>query len=464
MEKISAKEKWDNCLSFIRNNLDEQTYERWFAPIKFYSYSEGVLVLYAPNEYFIECVEGNFLNLLRQSIKKNFGNIELGYNFQNSQEGQDVVTVAETPRSSVVGTSRGGNEVFSSNLNDVESDLDSQLSPDNRFENFIEGDSNKLPLTIALSIAEESYKNTFNPFFIFGPSGVGKTHLANAIGVRIKENNPKKRVLYVSAHMLQMQYTDSVLRNKFNDFMGFYQSIDTLIIDDIQEISGKTKTQEAFFNIFNNLHRNKRQLIITSDRPPVLLEGMTERLLTRFNWGILAELEQPDAKLRKDILRFKVKRDGLQFPENVINYIAQHVTGSVRNLEGIINSIIADSIVTSSDIDLALAEKVISRVVPTKLASITIDQIIDTVCKHFSIKPHTIISTCRKQDIVQARQISMYLSQKFTPLSSSQIGARIHRDHSTVLHSCNLVESRMGVDKKYRAEIEKIEKSLKGKK
>ena len=460
MDKTSAKDKWGNCLKFIKNNLDESTYEKWFAPIRFGSFGGNVLVLSAPNEYFTEYVEGNFLPLLRQSIKKFFGHVEVGYNFDNHLEDSSSGPTSATDASSVVGKKAGPNEVFASNLNDMESDLDSQLNPDNRFENFVEGDSNKLPLTVALSIAEEAYKNTFNPFFIFGPSGVGKTHLANAIGVRIKENNPKKRVLYVSAHMLQMQYRDAVLNNKFIDFMSFYQSIDTLIVDDIQEIAGMAKTQEVFFNIFNNLHRNRRQLIITSDRPPVDMEGMAERLLTRFNWGILAELEQPDVKLRTDILRFKIKRDGLQIPENVIHYIARHVAGSVRNLEGIINSIMVESIMRSADIDMDLAEKVISRVMPTRRSPITIDKIIDTVCKHYSLKSHMIISACRKQPVVQARQVAVYLSQKFTPLSSAQIGARIGRDHSTVLHSGNLVAQRLEVDRKYRQEIERIEKML----
>lgn len=446
----TPKENWQECLSFIKNNINEHQYDTWFSHIDFFSCdAKSGLCLMVPNRFFIEYIENNFLQLLQTAILKFFGRVSLHYHIQEDKTNDIAVTESATKRSTF-------NEKVT-----TAPQLDSHLNRDYTFRNFIEGDSNKLPRRIALAIAEEAYQNTFNPFFIYGASGVGKSHLVNAIGTRIKELHPEKRVLYVSAHFFQIQYTDSIRFNKFNDFIAFYQSIDILIVDDIQEISGKTGTQEAFFNIFNHLHMNQCQIIMTCDRPPVSLEGMMERLLSRFKWGMIAELEEPDAKLRKDILNFRIKNDGLEFPQNVVNYIANTVTGSVRNLEGIINSIMAYSINCDCDINMNLAEKVVARVVCTQKKPVTIDSILQKVCSHFSVKDKDLLSPSRKRDLVQARQISMYLSQKYTNLSSTQIGIHIgKRDHSTVLHSCNLVEKRLNVDKSFRVAVEDIEKSL----
>lgn len=462
----APKEIWASCLSFIKNNIGERPYMTWFAPIEFYSYDRQTLRVKVPNQFLVEYVEGHYLKLLRIAIKHFFGDIQLRYHVEADKTNNISTELDTTTRSVIIDNI---SKTQANNITDIyaasnklkTADLDPHLNPNNTFENFIEGESNKLPRTIALAIAEESYQNTFNPFFIYGISGVGKTHLVNALGTKIKEKTPQKRVLYVSAHLLQIQYTDSILNNKFNDFMNFYQSIDVLIVDDIQEIAGKTKTQEAFFNIFNHLHLNQKQLIITCDCPPVSLEGMTERLLSRFKWGMIAELEQPNAKLRKDILYYKIKHNGLQFPQNVINYIATNVNGSIRNLEGTINSIMAYSIVYNSEINMDLVESVVAKVVNTKQKTVYVDEILDTVCKHYSIKNKEVISSSRRHNIVQARQISMYLTQKYTNLSSSQIGSKIgKRDHSTVLHSCNLVEKRLNVDKKFRSELETIEHAI----
>ena len=459
----TPKDIWQDCLLFIKNNIDEHQFNTWFTPIQYYSYDiKQGLKLSVPNSFLIEHIETHFLKILRSAILKNFGKVNLHYVIGNDKNDGLQTEVAISDRSTANEDAADNAIKLSNNPNFAKDTyLDPHLNTNYTFDNFVEGVSNKLPRTVALAIAEEKYQNTFNPFFIFGASGVGKSHLVNAIGTRMKELHPEKRVLYVSAHLFQVQYTDSILNNKFNDFISFYQSIDTLIVDDIQEISGKTKTQEAFFNIFNHLHLNQRQIIMTCDRPPVSLEGMTERLLSRFKWGMIAELEQPDSRLRKDILNYRIQRDGLQFPQNVINYIANNVTGSVRNLEGTINSMMAYSIVYNSEINMDLAEKVVSRVVNTERKPLTIDSIIDKVCKHYSIKDKEVMSASRKHELVQARQISMYLSQKYTNMSSTQIGARIgKRDHSTVLHSCDLVEKRLNVDKSFRAELERIERAL----
>ena len=347
-------------------------------------------------------------------------------------------------------------------LDAVLQDIDPQLDLHKSFSNYIEGDSNKLPRSIGLSIAEHPNTTQFNPMFIFGPSGCGKTHLINAIGLKIKQLYPQKRVLYISARLFQVQYTNSVLNNTTNDFINFYQTIDVLIVDDIQEWITATKTQDTFFHIFNHLFKNGKRIILASDRPPVELKGMNERLLTRFACGLIAELEKPNVQLCIDILNSKIKRDGLNIPDDVVQFIAQTANGSVRDLEGVINSLLAYSVVYNSNIDMRLAERVIKRSVKIDDEPLTIDEIIDKVCSHFNVTITAVNSRSRKQDIVLARQVSMYLAQKHTKMPASRIGKLVGgRDHSTVLHSCSQIEKRLQVDKGFTAELSTIENSFK---
>ena len=271
-------------------------------------------------------------------------------------------------------------------------------------------------------------------------------------------------MLYVSAHLFQVQYTDSVRNNTINDFINFYQTIDVLIIDDIQEFASLTKTQNTFFHIFNHLHQNGKQLIMTSDRSPIMLQGMEDRLLTRFKWGLVAELERPNVELRKNILRNKIHRDGLKFPEEVIDYIAENVNESVRDLEGIVISIMARSTILNKEIDIDLAQHIVHKAVRCETKAITIEDIIEKVCKHFEIEPIAIHTKSRKREVVQVRQIAMYLSKKHTDSSSSKIGQLIgNKDHATVLHACKIVKDQVEVDKAFRAELEEIEATLRKK-
>ena len=273
--------------------------------------------------------------------------------------------------------------------------------------------------------------------------------------------HPEKRVLFVSAHVFKTQYTDSVIHNTQNDFINFYQTIDVLIIDDIQEIT-TAKTQQSFFHIFNHLQQNNRQIIITCDRPPVLLAGMEERMLTRFKWGMTAELEKPDTKLRRDILISKIRRDGLVIPAEVVQYIAAHVESSVRELEGIINSIMAYSVVDNCEIDLELTQRVVARAVNLERKELSADDIAATVGQRYGVKPKEMASKSRKQTIVQARQLAMYLIHKYTDMTYSGLGRMFgKRDHSTVLYACNQVAHRIGVEKNFRREVEEIEATLK---
>ena len=342
-------------------------------------------------------------------------------------------------------------------------DLDPQLNPNYNFENFIKGSSNEFSRTVGETVAKNPAR-TFNPLFLYGPSGVGKTHLTNAIGTRIKELYPEKRVLYVSAHLFLAQYTDSIRTKHFNDFISFYQTIDVLIIDDIQEFAGVTKTQNTFFHIYNHLHQNGKQLILTSDRAPIMLQGMEDRLLTRVKWGLVAELEKPDTELRRNILRNKIRKDGLNIPESVVNYIAENVNESVRELEGIIHSLLAQSILYNREKDMDLAERIIRKAVRIENKPITIDNIISKVCAHYDLDESVIHTKSRKREIVQIRHIAMYLAKKHTEISASKIGMLIgNRDHATVLHACKTVKDLIEINKSFKSDIEEIEAALKRK-
>ena len=467
---VNPKALWDNCLSLIKENVTEQQFKTWFAPIVFEQYNEDTrtLLVQVPSMYVYEYLEQYYVGLLSKVLTRCFGqNVQLTYRIVTDQQhglSQDV----EAEKPAEIDTDQRavrGNKAPTVIDAAPTQDLDPQLDVHRTFNNFIEGDSNKLPRTVGLSIAEHPGKSTFNPFFVFGPSGCGKTHLINAIGVRCKELYHQKRVLYVSARLFQVQFTDAVRQNKVNDFIQFYQSIDVLIVDDIQEWATATRTLDTFFHIFDHLFRLGKQIVLASDRPPVDLDGVKDRLLTRFSCGLIAELENPNVQLCIDILNAKCRRDGLKIPEDVIQYIAQTANGSVRDLEGVINSLMAYSIVYNSNIDMRLAERIIKRAVKVDNKPLTIDDILEKVCSHYNVTQQQVFSRSRKRDYVLVRQISMYLAQKYTKMPASRIGQLIGgRDHSTVVHSCSTIEERLKVDKAFLAEFTSIENSFKLKK
>ena len=455
---------WNRCLQMIHDNVPETTFKTWFEPIVPLSYENKALTIGVPSPFFYEFLEEKFADLLRVTLNKEIGEgTRLMYSVLTDKTNHISVNMEGTNRSSAVQVSptRHGNKAPTPMQAPAPQDLDPHLNPNYNFENFILGSSNEFSRTVGETVAKNPAR-TFNPLFLYGPSGVGKTHLTNAIGTRIKELYPEKRVLYISAHLFQVQYTDSVRTNRFNDFINFYQTIDVLIIDDIQEFAGVTKTQNTFFHIFNHLHQNGKQLILTSDRAPVMLQGMEERLLTRFKWGLIAELEKPDKELRKSILRNKIHRDGLNIPENVINYIAENVNESVRELEGIINSLLAQSILFKREIDMDLAERIIRkavRIIENK--PLTIDEIVAKVCDHYKMDQSVLYTKSRKREVVQVRQVAMFLAKKHTDASASKIGHLIgNRDHATVLHACKIIKDWLASDKDAKAEIEEIEASF----
>ena len=465
MTETQLTELWGKCLAIIRDNVPGTAFNTWFSNTKPASYKAGVLTIFVPSQFVYEYIEAHYVDLLGAAIYRTFGEgTQLNYRVltdrQNQltvdQESEKRVTTAPAEQKKRTNEAPGAIAV-------PVQDLDPMLRSNYSFDNFIEGLSNKLPRAAAESIALKPGKTVFNPLFLYGASGVGKTHLANAIGLKVKELYPEKRVLYVSAHLFKVQYTDSVRKNTLNDFINFYQSIDVLIIDDIQEFVGVEKTQNTFFHIFNHLHQNGKQLIMTCDRPPVMLQGIEDRLITRFKWGLTAEIERPNLELRRSILADKVRREGIALTPEVLEYVAENVTDSVRELEGILISLHAHSALYGREIDLALAERVISKAVRVVEKELTVEDIVRTTCDYYHVKDDSIYTSSRKRDIVLARQVAMYLTHKHLPnLSLARIGQCIgSKDHSTVLHACRTIEEQIGVDKAVELAVEDIEAKMK---
>ena len=466
--KTTPNTLWDKCLFLIKENVTEQQFNSWFKPIVFESYDDAnkILRVQVSSMFVYEYLEENYIDLLSKVLTRVFGQgVRLTYrvltdkvNHLTQDLQQDSYAANVQPQRPTARANQSPTVLDAAQPQDI----DSQLDVHKTFANYIEGDSNKLPRSIGLSIAEHPNTTQFNPMFIYGPSGCGKTHLINAIGLRTKQLYPQKRVLYVSARLFQVQYTNAVRNNTVNDFINFYQTIDVLIVDDIQEWISATKTQDTFFHIFNHLFRNGKRIILASDRPPVDLRGMNDRLLTRFACGLIAELEKPNEQLCVDILNQKIRRDGLHIPADVVQFIAQTANGSVRDLQGAINGLLAYSIVYNSNIDIRLAERVIKRAVKVDDKPLTIDDIVEKVCTHYNVTTAAVNSKSRKREYVVARQVTMYLAQKYTKMPASRIGKLVgNRDHSTVIHSCSKVEERLNIDHEFSDEIMSIENSFK---
>ena len=459
---------WQRCMEMFRSNVSEQQFATWFSPMRLKSYDavRKELAVFIPSQFFFEYLEEHFRRLIHVTISRFFGeDVMLSYQVEVA----DNVTVTQESESNMV--PEAAPSVFAANQSPtlaqavgLPEDLDSQLNPHQTFSNFIEGTSNKLPRSVGQAIAEHPEQMTFNPLFIYGPSGVGKTHLVNAIGLRTKELHPDKRVLYLSAHLFMVQFTDAIKRDTVNDFIHFYQSIDMLIVDDMQELVGMKGTQNAFFHIFNHLRQNGKQIIMTCDRPPVSLQGMEDRLITRFKSGLMAEMEKPEESLRLNILRSIVKHDGLNIPDDVLDFISSNVNNSVRELEGIIHSLLAYSVVYGKDIDLDFAQRILAGHIKVEKKNVTIDQIITTTCEYFNVKEEDVFGKSRKANIVTVRQMSMYLASKHTKLTMSKIGIYVgNRDHATVLHGIKTIDGRLKVDKELQRHLEELEEKLIGK-
>lgn len=451
---------WDKCLSIIRDNVPEAAFKTWFQPITPLSFDEQKVTIRVPSPFFYEYLEANFVNVLRMAVPKVFGQgVSLNYRVMGEESAADASSAVSARAAA---PSPGVSRMIQTPFTQVApEELDSQLNRRYTFDNFFEGVTNKLARTAGVAVSNDPGKTTFNPLFIYGPSGVGKTHLCHAIGLRIRQMHPEKRVLYVSAHRFRIQYTDAVIKNTSNDFLNFYQSLDVLILDDIHELVGLNKTQMAFFHIFNNLHQLGKQLVLTADKAPVDMQGLEERLITRLKWGLTAELGRPDAELRRTILRNKIEAEGLVLSDEVFNYIVDHVTDNIRDLEGVLVSLMANSLINNSPVDMAMAQRVVGQTVRVENKELSIEKIQEKVCRFFNLEESLVQTPSRKREIVQARQITMFLAKKYTSASFSRIGKVVGgKDHATVLHACKTVKDQMDINKNFRSTVEAIEETL----
>ncbi len=472
MDKTYEK-VWNNCLGIIKDIVEWQHFKTWFEPIKPVALTEKILTIQVPSQFFYEYLEEHYVNLLAKTLKRELGKeARLEYRIM-------VDSGNEKNKPLTMDVSGHGFKTYSNNEMDFplvinnpvknpfvipglkKMQIDPQLNPVYSFDSFIEGDCNRVARRAGKTVAEKPGSTSFNPLVVYGGVGLGKTHLVQAIGNEVKRLNPNKVVLYVSSEKFINQFQDHSRNNAINDFIHFYQMIDVLIVDDVQFFNRAEKSQDALFAIFNHLHQSGKQLILTSDKSPKDLEGVQERLLSRFRWGLSADMQLPDYETRMDILERKMKNDGLDMPKDVIKYIAYNIQSNVRELEGALISLLAQSSLNKREIDLELAKKVLRNFVKTSSKEITIETIQKMVCDYFNLPYERLLQKTRKREIVQARQITMYLAKQFTKNSLKTIGEHFGgRDHTTVIHSCQTVKDLMDTDGLFRESVVDLQQKV----
>lgn len=467
--KEVAEKVWSKCLEFIKDNITEQQFNTWFVPIVPVELEGNALKIKVPSRFFYEWLEENFISLLKSAMTFTLGvNSRLVYIVDNPLTKEQLPStnrpeLAKQTLTLATETKDPGlkNPFVIPGIREIT--VDPQLNLHQNFDNFVEGASNRLARSAGMAVANKPGGTAFNPLFIFGGVGLGKTHLAHAIGVDIKEKYPKKKVLYVSAEKFTQQFISASTakdkdKNTLNDFIHFYQLIDVLIVDDIQFLSGKVKTQDAFFHIFNHLHQNGKQVILTSDKAPVDLFDIEQRLLSRFKWGLSAELQTPDYETRYKILENKFYNDGAEIGEDIIAYLAENIRTNVRELEGVSNSLIAQAAFNRKEYSIELAQSIIDKSVKNNKNDLTIDHIQQIIADYFNLDIESLHSKTRKRNVVQARQLAMFFSKKYTKNSLSTIGSQIgQRDHATVLHACKTVENLIETDRAFKKYVSDLE-------
>jgi len=419
MPTKTSNEVWENCLAIIKDNVSAQSFKTWFGPIKPVKLEDKVLTIQVPSQFFYEWLEEHYITLLKKIVKKELGaqgRLEYSIIMENNFNGAKPYTikmpttgagsVKNQPVSMPLDISSGGikNPFIIPGLRKI--DVKSQLNPKYSFENFVEGDCNRLARSAGYAVSNKPGGTSFNPLLIYGGVGLGKTHLAHAIGIEIKNKFPNLTVLYVTSEKFTHQFIDAIKNNTHNDFVHFYQMIDVLIIDDVQFFAGKDKTQDVFFHIFNHLRQNEKQLVLTADKPPVEMQGMEQRLLSRFKWGLSADLQIPELEMRIAILEKKLYIDGIELPRDVIEYIAYSITNNIRELEGALISLLAQASLNKKAISLDLAKQMIDKFVKNTTKEVSIDFIQKIVCDYFSMPIELLKSNTRKREVVQARQFS----------------------------------------------------------
>lgn len=472
--KKPQEEVWSRCLAVIKDNVSHQSYKTWFEPIKPLSLKNDTLTIQVPSPFFYEWLEEHYITLLKKTIKRELGpagSLEYSIIMEKNYNSKKPVSVkvpasnrnaTKNPSISMpadVGTRSIKNPFVIPGLKKVV--VESQLNPNYSFENFVEGECNRLARSAGFAVAHKPGGTAFNPLLIYGGVGLGKTHLAHAIGIEIKNQQPEKTVLYVSSEKFTQQFIESVRNNTQNDFIHFYQMIDILIIDDVQFFAGKEKTQDVFFHIFNHLHQTGKQLVLTADKAPIEMQGIEQRLLSRFKWGLSADLQTPDLETRIAILQQKMYTEGIELPKEVVEYLAYSISTNIRELEGALISLIAQSSLNKKSVTLDLAKQMIDKFVKNTAREVSIEYIQKVVCDYFNLPIELLKSKTRKREVVQARQIAMYFAKQMTKSSLASIGAHTGgKDHATVLHACKTVNNLMETDKRFRGYIEDLEKKI----
>ncbi len=474
---LNHEEIWNNCLLIIKDNITPRSFQTWFEPIKALKIDNNILTIQVPSQFFYEYIEEHYITLLKKTIKKELGTtgrLEYSIIMDNSSTGKNKLSIKVPSNHSISNQNPAITLPIDINKNkskDIPNpfiipglkkiNIHSQLVDSLNFDNFIEGECNRLARSAGYAVAQNPGKTAFNPLFLYSKVGLGKTHLAHAIGIQVKEIYPDKVVLYVQAEQFTTQFIEAIRNGNQNDFVHFYQMIDVLIIDDIHDLSGKEKTIDAFFHIFNHLHQKGKQIIITSDKSPVELIGFEQRLLSRFKWGLAADLQLPSLETRIAILQKRIYNDGIELAQDIIEYIAYSVSTNIRELYGVLNSIIAQSSLNRKQITIDLAKQMIDKYVKCTNREITIDYIQKIVCDYFGIPVDLMKSKDRRREIVQVRQLSMYLAKKHTNASLSIIGLQCgNKDHTTVLHSCKTISNLLEMDNEFKKQIETLEKDI----
>ena len=478
MTAVSHEKVWKNCLQVIKDNISPKSFVTWFTPIKSVQLKDSILTLQVPSQFFYEWLEEHYVDLLKKTIKKEIGSEgRLEYSIIMDNSFHDQQASPFTVHAPTLNKKALKNPPVSMPL-DLNKDkaipnpfvipglkklnVNPQLIDSYSFDNFIQGDCNRLARSAGLAVGQNPGKTSFNPLLIYSANGLGKTHLAHAIGIEVKSHYPEKTVLYVSAEQFTNQFIDSVRNQNQNDFIHFYQMIDVLIVDDVHCLAGKEKTQDVFFHIFNHLHQGGKQIVITSDMPPVEMRGIEQRLLSRFKWGLSADLQVPDYETRIAILQKKMYNDGVEMPREVVDLIASRITTNIREMEGAFISILAQSSMNKKEITPLLAARVIEKFVKSSPREITVEYIQKLVCEYFDIPLERIHSKTRKREIVQARQLAMFFSKNYTKSSLATIGSKCgNKDHATVLHACKTVKNLADTDKGFRKYVDELENMIK---
>ncbi len=460
--KLDHQILWDRCLNSIRKSVGEQAFNTWFTPISPLKFENNILTIQVPSQFFYEWLEEHYVHILQNAIEENLGEdgkLEYSIVVDRGNEFNKPLTVNLPTAARADGKKNTDYAV-----NDWQElfKFDFKLNPNYTFETFVEGDCNRLARSAGYAVAKKPGVTSFNPLMVYGGVGLGKTHLAQAIGNEIMIGLPDKTILYVPAEKFTQQFIESVKVNRIQEFQNFYNKVDILILDDVQFLSGREKTQEIFFHIFNHLHQLGKQIIMTSDCPPKDLKGLEERLLSRFKWGLTADLQQPDFETRIAIIQKKMQADGIIVPVNVVEYLAYSVDTNIRELEGVLISLIAHASLMKQDLNLELAKQVMKTIVHDIETEVSIDYIQKTVSEYFHIKPEDLKDKTRKKEIVIARQLAMYFAKEYTNHSLKSIGYHFGgRDHSTVIHAVQSVNDMYDTDSRFRSSVDELKKKLK---